>query len=438
MAKQLTNEQYREKLNTIGIKTVPKEDYNGMFSKIVHVCPICGDDYLITPAGVLHGHVCRKCGSKKMWDSRRESGAFETEGVTKRKNDFVTKLQNKWDGTMLIGDYTNSYTKTKFVCSCGKYFEEKPSTVISVGVCKGCSNKRKSHLTNVSDYMKKIHAVNENVEIVGEFLGTRTKTDFKCSCGRIWKTSPEMALANKKCNLCLEDDFNENYLAELKINNITSYPLEKVTSYSKKYWYICGKCGKKYLKQPRKVLNGILCEQCSHKNKLKTRDEYVKELEDGDYEVKLVGEYINARTKTDHQCSCGCIWSIAPTTVLKGTMCGKCCSSKAEKKIDKFLTDLGIPHEGQYRFSDCKDKQPLPFDVAIYYEDGTVKSIIEADGEFHYIAYDSFGGESKLKLTQYHDSIKNEYCKSHDIPLIRIPYWDFDKIPEILTEKLHL
>ena len=38
--------------------------------------------------------------------------------------------------------------------------------------------------------------------------------------------------------------------------------------------------------------------------------------------------------------------------------------------------------------------------------------------------------------TQERDKIKNQYCKDNDIKLIRIPYWDIDKIDNILEVQL--
>ena len=34
----------------------------------------------------------------------------------------------------------------------------------------------------------------------------------------------------------------------------------------------------------------------------------------------------------------------------------------------------------------------------------------------------------KLKATQKRDKIKNNYALSHNIPLVRIPYWERDNI----------
>ena len=52
---------------------------------------------------------------------------------------------------------------------------------------------------------------------------------------------------------------------------------------------------------------------------------------------------------------------------------------------------------------------------------------IEYDGEQHYISTGYYGGKEKLNRNQENDNIKNNYCKEHNIKLIRIPYWDFEK-----------
>ena len=43
-------------------------------------------------------------------------------------------------------------------------------------------------------------------------------------------------------------------------------------------------------------------------------------------------------------------------------------------------------------------------------------------------AVDHFGGEKQFLRQQSYDNKKREYCKQHNLKLIEIPYWDFDKI----------
>lgn len=39
------------------------------------------------------------------------------------------------------------------------------------------------------------------------------------------------------------------------------------------------------------------------------------------------------------------------------------------------------------------------------------------------------------KRIQKHDSIKTEYCKNHNIPLLCIPYWERDDLEYFLFDK---
>ena len=94
----------------------------------------------------------------------------------------------------------------------------------------------------------------------------------------------------------------------------------------------------------------------------------------------------------------------------------------------------------QYKFSDCKDKNSLPFDLYL----PEYNTIIETDGEQHYrpIKWSSNitdkQAEDNLQLVQFHDKIKTEYCYSKGINLIRIPYWKKENIKEILCNKLNV
>ena len=61
--------------------------------------------------------------------------------------------------------------------------------------------------------------------------------------------------------------------------------------------------------------------------------------------------------------------------------------------------------------------------------------LIEYDGEYHYKAIRGSTPEIKHKRfedCQSRDKIKNEWAKANNIPLLRIPYWDFDRIEELI------
>lgn len=75
---------------------------------------------------------------------------------------------------------------------------------------------------------------------------------------------------------------------------------------------------------------------------------------------------------------------------------------------------------------------PLPFDF--YIPKNNI--LIEYDGEQHYKSVKMWGGDNAFEKRKLHDSIKTKYCLDNKIKLLRIPYWDFDNIDEILNSEL--
>ena len=68
------------------------------------------------------------------------------------------------------------------------------------------------------------------------------------------------------------------------------------------------------------------------------------------------------------------------------------------------------------------------FDFAVLGKDGAYY-LIEYDGIQHYSPKHQFlKEENTLELIQQRDRVKNEYALSHNIPLIRIPYTQFDNL----------
>jgi DNA-directed RNA polymerase subunit RPC12/RpoP len=116
------------------------------------------------------------------------------------------------------------------------------------------------------------------------------------------------------------------------------------------------------------------------------------------------------------------------------------CSSKQYKgpaAISQWLDEHGINYRKEVRFEDCKYKNCLPFDFGIYSSNGELTHLIEFDGEQHFKFVPIWhGDEEGFKMQQHRDAIKTNYCKTNNIPLIRISYAEFDNISNILKENL--
>lgn len=101
--------------------------------------------------------------------------------------------------------------------------------------------------------------------------------------------------------------------------------------------------------------------------------------------------------------------------------CGCRHQSKWEMFIRDYLISLNVVFQPQKRFNDCKNKKQsdmLPFDF--YLPDYNI--CIEYDGEHHFHPIEMWGGYDKFIINKENDNIKNEYCKSHNITLLRLPY----------------
>ena len=123
------------------------------------------------------------------------------------------------------------------------------------------------------------------------------------------------------------------------------------------------------------------------------------------------------------KCDCGGETIVHRMSLINGATqsCG-CLRSRGEEKIQNLLQQHQLKYIKEKTFNDCCSdcNGKLRFD---FYVENTY--LIEYDGIQHY--YPNFGATSFI-YTQKHDQIKNKYCETHDIPLIRIPYWHYDKI----------
>ena len=104
----------------------------------------------------------------------------------------------------------------------------------------------------------------------------------------------------------------------------------------------------------------------------------------------------------------------------RGHGCSICNESKGERYVKNYLTIAKIKFIQQKKFTDCKHIYELPFDF--YLPD--LNMCIEYHGEQHFKSIPYWGGIKGLILRQKRDSIKEEYCKSNKITLVKINFND--------------
>lgn len=122
---------------------------------------------------------------------------------------------------------------------------------------------------------------------------------------------------------------------------------------------------------------------------------------------------------------------LKPESHFKGRGCPICQSkSLGEDKIRNLLNGRNISFEEQRKFNGCKNILPLRYDFFIE----SKNILIEYDGRQHYVPSDKFGSINEFNKTKLRDEIKNTYAKLNGIHLIRIPYYEYNNIENILKE----
>lgn len=303
----------------------------------------------------------------------------------KTHDEFINEVYNLvGDEYLILSKYINAKEKIQIKHNdCGFEYETKPNTFLSQGSrcpkCFGLIQKTQNEF--VSEIFD---LVGDKYEILGEYINNKTKIKIK--------------------------------------HNICNYEFNVIPS--------------------NFIKNNSRCPKCAYKIKNKDTNYFKQEIYNlvGD-EYIVLGEYVEnkSKIKIKHN-TCNFKYEVAPNNFLSNeSRCPNCSKSKGEKKISQYLDNLNITYKQEHRFTDCRNKIPLPFDFAIFNNNNELQFLIEFDGEFHFenTRADKFIKKHNIiEGTIQRDKIKNEYCKVNNIPLIRIPYFQKDRIEEILNRRL--
>ena len=279
-----------------------------------------------------------------------------------------------------------------------------------------------------------------------EYKHYHSKLHIECSCGNdfyrelsTFKGTPKREGIHK-CKKCTGATIK--YTTEQVAKKLGKYNIELLSEY-KNYngdllvKYNCGFATNRSLVNI--IKSEYKCPHCIKKGYGRDTKRLTQEIHDvtnGEY--KLLSEYktMNDKVTILHN-ECGNIYEITPHHFLDaGNRCPKCSCSRGEKCIHDYFKLNKINNISQYEYEELVGVGglPLKFDFAILDNENNLVFQLEYDGEFHYLP---IKGQACLDKQQEHDRRKDEYCKLHNIDLLRIPYWDFDNIETILGDKLN-
>jgi Zn ribbon nucleic-acid-binding protein len=393
---------------------------------------LCGFKYFVSPSNFLKGNRCPSCAG----NIKKDTGLFKQEVYNVVKDEYI-----------VLGEYINSKEKIKMKHNiCNYEYMVTPSDFLSGHRCPNCYG---NFIKSSEQFYKDVFRICGNeYTFYGDYINNATKMKVKHNvCGYEYETLPGNFLQGHGCPKCankkngdLRKRSDEEFrLIVLKLSEeeyeVLSEYIDSQTNILMKH----NKCGNIYQVKPNNFLQGQRCPKCQHRSYKKTTEEFkqeVKNLVGNEYEVLEEYQKANKKILFKHNIEgCQHEFTMTPNSFLGGSRCPLCKESKHEKYIYNWLKTHQYYFIHQFTFDDCKDKEVLPFDFAVFWDEEktNLRMLIEYDGEYHYLP---INGIRALKYIQKHDKMKNDYCIKNDIQLIRIPYWEQDNIEQILERVL--
>ncbi len=312
------------------------------------------------------------------------------------------------------------------------------------------------------DIENRILIVNPTIKIIGKYINTSINPTCMClTCdygiNGEWAPNIRSILKGNKCPNCagnrkptyveLINCFNKKH------DNKYTYPKVKYVNNNTHIIITCPKHGD-FLQIPKDHKNGSGCPTCVGLDKWTLKD-LIKSgfsIHGNDIDFSLVHNIKNMKTKLPLKCNIDKTHPIFYKNIIKlihaEQGCPYCNESRGERKIRVILQNNNIEYIKEHKFIDCKNpitNHKLRFDFYL----PMYNTCIEYDGAFHYspefLNNMKFKSSTKWKSLHtheqyvkhlYRDNIKNEFCKNNNIKLLRIDFWNYDKI-EIILNKLY-
>lgn len=212
---------------------------------------------------------------------------------------------------------------------------------------------------------------------------------------------------------------------------------EEYKNNSEKLLFKC-KCGELFKTSWNefKKENKRCCNKCSNLNR--ETIETVQRFISKNTELKLLSEsYTGLHNKLKLRCKCGEEFEATFREVRDRNVhcCRGCRGAKSSLEIytENILKRNKIEYISQFKYEDCKNKKPLPFDYYL----PKYNLLIEVDGKQHFMPYRFHDDINSFADRVYNDAIKNAYCEDNNISLLRIPYFTANKAESMIMNEIN-
>lgn len=354
-----------------------------------------------------------------------------------------------YSSNSITNEHRKKQTYVRFICNIHQKYGIQEKSLYDLKrlkqPCKYCN-----HSMRKITFKHEIREIHPDIEILSDYVNGDTPIKCKCLiCNNEWSTIPRSLLQGSGCKICgykkrwdtIGRKTTEDIIDEMKIINPN---IEIIGEYNGAHNLIKCRCkidGKEWESYVCNLLNKSAgCPECALNH---IREIESLSISDINYRLESLGidvEVLEGYTNNKSRVKCLCKkhniqYEASVKTLLynRSSGCPKCNQSRGEEKMMYILKNMGYNIKPQYIFDDCKYIKPLRFD-GYDLENNTV---FEYQGQQHYYPVDFSGkgqcfAESEFNINVIRDNIKREYCKTNNIKMIEIPYWEYDNMEDFL------
>ena len=352
MSRKKTHEEFVEELklcnkNFDDIELI--SEYTGIKNKIECKCKKCGNKWITTANVLKIGCGCPSCGQERVGKSQRRS-----------LDDFLDKLYSIRDDIEYINGYVSMKNTAVFRCKKhNELFTTTPQNALKKVSCSLC-RKEKPRYNKLSKNQINDSLSHIRIEIVGEYINSKTPTVFKCQlCGNEFVSKYEIVKYRKTigCNKCgnIIDTTKRSEILNRRIENMYSQKSDnvKILEYDENCQQIKCKC--LICNEVYKTSYDSLTQGCMHKKcaSIKALSKFRLSKDEVNNRVKSFGNnilinfdnYISSESLLDCEClDCGNKWTAKQKNLIRGRGCPVCAQKRRDiskyKSIDDYKSLL--------------------------------------------------------------------------------------------------
>jgi hypothetical protein len=252
-------------------------------------------------------------------------------------------------------------------------------------------------------------------KIIGKYVDNKTKIKMKCKNDHIFEITPNAFKSQGNgCSRCSNKCTIQ--AEENFYQEAEKRKFKVIGKYINAKTKILMKCYNNHIVEitPHNFKNKEQgCAKCSNKCCIQSEENFRKEAHQRNFEI--IGEYVSTNRKIKMKCSNNHFFKITINHFKSGTGCNICNMSGISIKIKQILDDNKIDYKLEY----CINKNKLRYDFYLI----DYNSVIEVDGDQHFYFTEHFHkNEEKFEEARQRDIVKYQQCKNLNIQMIRLDY----------------